>query len=155
MAPEKTPSAAAQAFIDESQAVVVKSERTQVNGLQAHRIIFDVTTEQSLIRVLSYFIQKEKTVYVFLGYTGQARFDGYFPVFDQTMGRFKNLTDSDKINVKVDRLAAKRTTTPGSLRHALRKFGGLEDKSQALAIINGMKLDDALPGNTLIKVVVK
>jgi hypothetical protein len=71
------------------------------------------------------------------------------------MGRFKNITDSDKINVKVDRLPAKRTTTPGILRQALRKFGGLEDKWQALAIINGMKLDDALPGNTLIKVVVK
>jgi predicted Zn-dependent protease len=155
MAPEKTPSAAADAFINESKAVVAKSERTQVNGMQAHRIISDVTTEQGLIRVLSYFIQKEKTVYVFLGYTGQARFDGYFSVFDQTMGRFKNLTDANKINVKPDRLAVKRTTTQGSLRQALGKFGRPEDKWEALAIINGMKLDDAVPGNTIIKVVVK
>jgi predicted Zn-dependent protease len=155
MAPEKSPSAAADAFINESKAVVVKSERTQVNGLQAHRIISDITTEQGLIRVLSYFIQKEKSVYVFLGYTEQARFAGYFPVFDQTMGRFKNLTDANKINVKADRLAVKRSTTPGSLRQALRKFGGPENKWEALAIINGMKLDDALPGNTIIKVVVK
>jgi predicted Zn-dependent protease len=104
---------------------------------------------------LSYFIQKERTVYVFLGYTGQARFDGYFSVFDQTMGRFKNLTDVNKINVKPDRLAVKRTTTRGSLRQALGKFGRPEDKWEALAIINGMKLDDAVPGNTIIKVVVK
>lgn len=155
MAPEKSPSAAAQAFIKESKAVVVKSERTQVNGLQAQRMVSDITTEQGLIRVLSYFIQKEKTVYVFLGYTEQARFDGYFSVFDQTMGRFKNLTDSGKINVKADRLALKRTTTQGSLRQALRKFGEPEDKGEALAIINGMKLDDAVPGKTIIKVVVK
>jgi predicted Zn-dependent protease len=155
MAPEKTPSAAADAFINESKAVVVKSESTQVNGMQAHRIISDITTEQGLIRALSYFIQKEKTVYVFLGYTGQARFDGYFPVFEQTMGRFKNLTDSNKINVKADRLAVKRTTTKGSLRQALRKFGEPEDKWEALAIINEMKLDDTLPSNTIIKVVVK
>jgi predicted Zn-dependent protease len=155
MAPEKSPSAAADAFINESKAVVVKSERTQVNGMQAQRIISDVTTEQGLIRVLSYFIQKDKTVYVFLGYTGQAQFDGYFPVFDQTMGRFKNLTDSGKINVKADRLAVKRTTTQGSLRQALQKFGVPQDKLEAQAIINGMKLDDALPGNTIIKVVVK
>ena len=155
MAPEKSPSAAADAFINENKAVVVKSESTQVNGLQAHRIISDITTEQGLIRVLSYFIQKENTVYVFLGYTGQARFDGYFPVFDQTMGQFKNLTDSNKINVKADRLAEKRTTTRGSLRQALQKFGEPEDKWEALAIINGMKLDDSLPGNIIIKVVVK
>jgi predicted Zn-dependent protease len=155
MAPEKTPSAAADAFINESKGVVVKSERTQVNGMQAHRIISDVTTEQGLIRVLSYFIQKEKTVYVFLGYTGQAQFSGYFPVFDQTMSRFKNLTDLNKINVKADHLAVKRTTTQGSLRQALQKFGGPEDKWEALAIINGMKLGDAVPGNTIIKLVVK
>jgi predicted Zn-dependent protease len=155
MAPEKTPSAAAQAFINESKAVVVKSENTQVNGMPAHRIIADITTEQGLIRALSYFIQKEKSVFVFLGYTGQARFDGYFPVFDQTMSRFKNLTDSNKINVIADRLAAKRTATKGSLRQALQKFGQPEGKWEALAIINGMKLDDALPGNTLLKVFVK
>ena len=154
-APEKTPSAAADAFLKESKAVVVKSERAQVNGMQAHRIISDITTEQGLIRALSYFIQKEKTVYVFLGYTGQARFDGNFPVFDQTMSRFKNLTDLNKINVRAERLDVKKTTGPGSLRQALRKFGQPEGRWEALAIVNGMKLDDTVPGNTLIKVIVK
>jgi predicted Zn-dependent protease len=155
MAPEKTPAAAAKAFLNESQAVVVKSESTQVNGMQAQRIISDVTTEQGVIRVLSYFIQKDGTVYVFLGYTGQARFDGYFSVFDQTMGRFRNLTDASKINVRAERLAVKRTTAQGSLRQALRNFGAPENKWESLAIVNGMKLDDAVPGNTIIKVVVK
>jgi len=41
------------------------------------------------------------------------------------------------------------------LRQAIRKFGGPQDKLEALAIINGMKLDDALLSNTFIKVVVK
>lgn len=155
MAPEKTPSAAANAFINESKAVVIKSGSTKVNGMPAHRIIADITTEQGTIRVMSYFIQKEKTVYVFLGYTEQARFDSYSSVFDQTIGRFKNLTDSNKINVKADRLALKKTTTQGSLRQALGKFGRPEVKLEDLAIINGMKLDDAVPHNTIIKVVVK
>jgi len=155
MAPEKSPSAAADAFVNESKAVVLKSEKTQVNGMQAHRIISDVTTEQGIIRVMSYFIQKDKTVYVFLGYTEQTRFDGYFSVFDQTMSRFKKLTDSNKINVKPDRLVLKKTTGQGSLRQAFQKFNVPEDKWEAMAIINGMKLDDAIPGNTIIKVVVK
>lgn len=155
MAPEKSPSTAADAFVNESKAVVVKSEKTKVNGMQAHRIISDVTTEQGIIRVMSYFIQKDKTVYVFLGYTEQARFASYFSVFDQTMSRFKKLTDSNKINVKPDRLALKRTTTQGSLRNVLRKFGQPEDQWEALAILNGMKLDDVVPGNTIIKVIVK
>jgi len=155
MAPGKNPSAAANAFINESKAVVVKSESTRVNGMTAHRIVSDVTTEQGVIRVMSYFIQKGQTVYAFLGYTEQSRFDGYSSVFEQTMGRFNNLTDSRRINVKADRLDVKRTTTQGSLRQALRKFGEPENQGEALAIINGMKLDDAVPRNTFLKVVVK
>ena len=155
MAPEKTPSSAADAFLKESQAVVAKSESTRVNGMQAHRIISDVTTEQGVIRVMSYFIQKGQTVYAFLGYTEQSRFSGYSSVFEQTMGRFDNLTDSRKINVKPDRLDVKRTTSQGSLRQALQRFGEPANQGEALAIINGMKLDDAVAGNTYLKVVVK
>jgi predicted Zn-dependent protease len=154
-APEKTPSAAANAFINESKAAVVRSESTKVNGMPAHRLISDVTTEQGVIRVMSYFIQKGPTVYAFLGYTEQVRFDGYSRVFDQTMGRFNNLTNSSKINVKADRLDIRRTTTQGSLRQALGKFGGSAAKLEDLAILNGMKLDDAVPGNTILKFVVK
>jgi len=154
-APEKTPSAAANAFINESKAAVVKSESTKVNGMPAHRLISDVTTEQGAIRVMSYFIQKGQAVYAFLGYTEQARFDGYSRVFDQTMGRFNNLTDSGKINVKPERLDVRRTTTQGSLRQALGRFGGSAAKLEDLAILNGMKLDDAVPGNAFLKVVVK
>ena len=155
MAPEKSPALAAQAFIDESKAAVAKSESTKVNGMTAHRIISDVTTDQGVIRVMSYFIQKGQTVYAFLGYTEQSRFNGYSSAFEQTMGRFNNLTDSRKINVKADRLDVKRTTNKGSLRQALRKFGEPENQGEALAIINGMKLDDTVPGNTFLKVVVK
>ena len=155
MAPEKTPAAAANAFVNESKASVVKSESAKVNGMPAQRMVSDVTTGQGVIRVMSYFIQKGQTVYVFLGYTEQSRFSGYSSVFEQTMGRFNNLTDSRKINVKADRLDVKRTTTRGSLRQALQKFGEPANQGEALAIINGMKLDDAVPGNTFLKVVVK
>jgi len=155
MAPEKTPAAAAQAFVKESQATVVKSESTKVNGMSAYRLVSDVTTEQGVIRIMSYFIQKGQTIYAFLGYSEQSRFSGYSSVFEQTMGRFQNLTDSAKINVKADRLDVRRTTSQGSLRQALQKLGQPANQGDALAIINGMKLDEAVPNNTYLKVVVK
>lgn len=154
-APEKSPSDAAAAFLKESRAVAVKSERTQVNGMPAQRLLCDATTEQGPVRALSYFIQKGNTVYVFLGYSGQSRFDGYFPAFDRTMTQFKNLTDSRKINVKPDRLTLKRTASTGSLRQALQRFGVPENQWEAVAIINGKKLDDAIPAKTLVKTVGK
>ncbi len=154
-APEKSPSDAAAAFVKESRAVVVNSERTQVNGMTAQRLVCDATTEQGLVRALSYFILKDGTVYVFLGYAGQAQFDSHFPVFDRTMTQFKNLTDPQKINVKADRLILKRTASGGNLRQALQRFGVPENQWEAVAILNGKKLDDALPANTLLKVVSK
>lgn len=155
MAPEKTPAAAAQAFVAESKASVLKSESARVNGMPAQRLISDITLEQGVIRVMSYFIQKGQTVYVFLGYTEQSRFNNYSSAFNQTMGQFNNLTASSKINVKPERLAVKRTTSRGSLRQALGKFGVPNSRLEDMAIINGMKLADAVPANTLLKVVVK
>jgi len=154
-APEQTAAAAAQAFVNESKAAVLKSEGTKVNGMTTHRIVSDITTEQGVIRVMSYFIQKGQAVYAFIGYTEQSRFNNYSSVFEQTMGRFNNLTDSRKINVKPDRLDVKRTSGQGSLRQALQRFGQPTNQGEALAIMNGMKLDDVVAGNTYLKVVVK
>lgn len=155
MAKENSPTVAANAFIANSKATVKKSETTRVNGLQAQRVISDITTDQGVISVSSYFIQKENTVYVFHGYTAQPQFNSYQPAFDQTMGQFKTLTDPNKINVKPNRLAIKRTQSQGTLRNALRQFGVPQDKMEEIAIMNGMNLDDSIPANTLIKLVVK
>jgi len=113
-----------------------------VAGFPSQRLTADVTTEQGVFRSLCYFIQKENAVYVFLGYAAQAQFDGYLSTFDQTMGQFRSLTDSKIINVKPDRLAIRTTSSQGSLRQALQRFGGPQEKGEALAILNGMKLDD-------------
>jgi len=155
MANEASPSAAANAFITSSKATVKQSEPTRVNGLQAHRVVSDLTTDQGVLSVSSYFIQKDNKVYTFHGYTGQAQFASYLPSFDQSMKQFKKLTDSRKINVKPEKLAVKTTRRQGTLKSVLQQYGVPEDKMEMLAIMNGMHLNDTVPANTLIKVVVK
>ena len=155
MAAEKTPAAAAEAFVTGTKATVVRSEGAQVGGFPARRVLADVATEQGSLRVLSYFIQKDDIVYAFLGYTAQAQFQAHASAFDQTMSRFANLTDQARINVKPERLAIKKTARQGSLRQALQGFGVAQDKLEAHAILNGMKLDDTVPAGTLVKTVVK
>ena len=155
LAAEKTPAEAAQAFVTGTKATVVRSEGAQVGGFPAQRVLADVATEQGSLRVLSYFIKKDDVVYAFLGYTAQAQFQAHASAFDQTMSRFANLTDPARINVKPERLAIKKTARQASLRHALQGFGVAQDKLEAHAILNGMKLDDDLPAGTLIKVVAK
>ncbi len=155
MAKEASPSAAASSFVTNSKAVVKSTEPIQVNGLPAHRVVSDITTEQGVISISSNFIQKDNKIYVFHGYTGQAQFNNYLPSFNQTMGQFKNLTDPSKISVKPDKLVIKKIQRQGTLRSALQQFGVPQDKLEETAIMNGMNLDDNVAANTLVKVVVK
>ena len=130
-----SPATAANDFIANSKATVIKSEGTKVNGLSAHRVTSDITSEQGVISILSYFIQLSNKIYVFHGYTAQAQFDSYFSAFSQTMKQFKRLTDTRKINVKPAHLKIKKTTSRGSLRKALQSFGVAQSKMEELAII--------------------
>ena len=116
-----------------------------MSGLAARRVVCDVATEQGVMRVLGYFIQKADVVYSFIGYAGQAQFDGYLGTFEQTMGRFRNLTDLARINVKPERLTIRATPRQVSLRQALQNFGVQQDELESHAILNGMGLDDAVP----------
>lgn len=155
MAKESSPEAAANAFVANAKAVVQQSEAIRVNGLPAHRVVSDVTTEQGVIRVASYFIQKDNAIYYFHGYSGQPQFANYQASFSQTMGQFKPLTDAAKINVLPNKLAVKKTGGQATLRSVFQQFGVPADKMEHLAIMNGMQLQDTVPANTLIKVVVK
>ncbi len=155
LAAEKTPSEAAQAFVAGTKATVVASQATQVNGLPVQRLVVDVATEQGAIRAMASFIQKDSLVYAFLGYTAQAQFNAHSAAFDQTLGQFKALTDAARINVAPARLAVRKTARQGSLRQALQGFGVAQDKLEAYAVLNGMKLDDTLPAGALVKTVAK
>lgn len=150
-----TPAEAAGAFVNETGASVLSSEALRVNGLPAQRMLCEVSTEQGVLRVLSCFIQKEQRLYAFLGYTAQAAFDGYQPSFEKSVGGFKNLTDSGRINVKPSRLALRKVQQKATLRQALQGFGVPNDRLEAYAILNGMNLEDPLPAGTLVKIAVQ
>ena len=152
---EASPAAAANNFTASSGTTVKKSEATRVNGLAAHRIISDITHEGAVYSFSSYFIQKDGKIFTFHGYTTQSQFNTYLPSFNQTMTRFKKLTNQSKINVKPARLVIKKTTSRTTLRKALQRFGVAQDKLEETAILNGLKLEDTLNANTLVKVVVK
>lgn len=155
IAKEATPEAAANSFTTSSSAVVKTSEAKRVNGLTARHVVSEITHEGAVYSFSSYFIQKDGKVFTFHGYTTQPQFDAYLPAFNQCMTQFKNLTDASKINVKPAKLVVKKTTSRTSVRNALSQFGVAQDKLEEIAILNGMKLDDTLDANTLVKVVEK
>ena len=155
LAPGASPKEVARKFIAETKAQVINSDAIKVNGLPAHRVTCDMKTQQGPIRIMSYFIQKDKHVYVFHGFTSQALFEKHTPVFKDTMGGFKNLTDRKRIDVEPDRLRIEATKADATLKEALRSLGVPDEDFEEMSLLNGKRLEDRIPAKTLIKLVKK
>lgn len=152
---EPSPREAARSFLSKTGALMVRSEGTLVNGLPSHRLISDLRTQKGTLRVMSFFIEKDRKIYVFHGVTPIERFQNYGGLFEHTMHQFKELTDPKKIDVKPDRIRIRATRTTDTLESALRSYGVPNEKLREMALLNGGSLNQTISANTLIKVVEK
>jgi predicted Zn-dependent protease len=146
---------AAKKFIAQTKAQVISSGAVGVNGLPSQRVLSDVRTDKGTIRVMSYFIEKDKKIFVFHGLTSSQKFQNVQALFEKTMGQFKTLSDPSRINVKPDRIRIRTAQTADTLENSLRSFGVPSDQINQTALLNGKQLNDRVPANTLIKVVEK
>ncbi|MBL7203173.1 MAG: M48 family metalloprotease [Desulfobacteraceae bacterium] len=153
LSPIDSPKKAAQTFVNESSAMVVSSERRNVNGLPAFRLVTKVRTSRGVLGIMSYFIQEGTRVYEFYGLAPERRFKGYSQVFQNTMERFKRLTDRRKLNVKPDRILVVRSPKAGTMEQVLRSLGAPEEKLNQWAIMNGKTLSEPVPSGMLLKIV--
>ncbi|MDI6755975.1 MAG: peptidase M48, partial [Thermodesulfobacteriota bacterium] len=145
----------ARAFISKTGALVIRSDTIQVNGLPSQRVMSEVRTQKGVYRLISYFIEKGRNVFVFHGLTFIDRFQNYGPLFDNTMRQFRELSDSKRIDVKPDRIRIRATRTSDRLENALRTLGVPNEKIKEIALLNGGDLSQVIPANTLLKVIEK
>jgi predicted Zn-dependent protease len=151
----RSPEAVARQFIAKSKARVIRFDAITVNGLPAQRLIAYINAQQGPLTMMAYFIHKDQHVYVFQGVTSQALFRGYRPTFAHTMGGFKTLSDPKRINVEPERIRMRSTARSATLQEALTTLGVQEKRLEEMALLNGKRLTDTIPVNTLLKVVMK
>ena len=151
----KSPKEAAATFVSKSEARLLSSDPVTVNGLSAYRLVSDIRSQQGYVRVMSYFISKDKYLYVFHGLCDPSVYPRYDDVFDGTMKRFKELSDPKKIKVQPDRISIRQAKSAGTLESALRSMGVPKDEVKQTALLNGMELSDPIKAGTLLKVVDK
>jgi predicted Zn-dependent protease len=142
-------------FIKNTQAKVDEQKDIKVNGLEAKRSITILAGQSGPLKVLSYFIQKEKYIYVFHGFTKQPLFNDFAASFEQPMAGFSLLTNRAKLATKPDRINIQKVKRSMTLEQAFKGFNVPADKMDELALVNGMKLSDNVAANTLIKTVRK
>jgi predicted Zn-dependent protease len=145
----------AKIFVSKTNANVIKSDAIQVNGLPTQRVISEIRTQKESYRLMSYFIEKGRHVFVFHGLTSIDRFQNYSQLFENMMRQFRELSDSRRINVRPDRIRIHATRTADTLENVLRSFGVQNEKLKEMALLNGRSLNQVIPANSLIKVVEK
>jgi len=146
---------AAAKFTQANGASVLASDPITVGGFPAHRVVSDVRGQSGTVRVVSYFIQKDKSVFYFHGISAPAAFDRHLHPFERTMRGFKQLTDPKRINVKPDRIQLRTIKASGTVESGLRSLGVPTKDLEDMALLNGMDLRDNLPANTLVKIIEK
>jgi predicted Zn-dependent protease len=150
-----SPEEAAREFVSETKASVIRTEALRVNGLASQRLHSEIRSQKGVYQLLSYFIEKDKRIFVFHGLTPNDRFQNYRALFDNTMRQFKDLTDPKRIHVEPDRIRIHNIKTAGPLENELRSHGVPNDKMKGLALLNGRDLNQVVPANSLLKVVEK
>jgi predicted Zn-dependent protease len=147
--------AAAQKIVEQYQLKVVDSGKDNVNGLPAVAVVGDQVNQQGQTgaRVLLYVIQHGQNMYAFLGASSVADFNGYGPLFKNTMTGFRQLDDPDKINRQAKRIRIKTVGQNTTLAQAFSSFNVNQKQMEELAVLNGMMLNDRVEKGTLIKVI--
>lgn len=147
--------AAAQTIVEQYQLKVVDSGKDNVNGMPAVVVVGDQVNQQGQTgaRVLLYVIQHGQNMYAFLGASSVADFNGYGPLFKNTMTGFRQLDDPDKINRQAKRIRIKTVGQNSTLAQAFSSFNVNQKQLEELAVLNGMMLNDRVEKGTLIKVI--
>ena len=156
---EKTPEAAEQKALKDLNLTLSDTKNTTVNGLPAIATVSQQvsqnqqTGEQQTIKVMSYFISYNGSVYVFHGVAADANFNNYLPSFQTSMENFGKLTDPSKLNVKPKRIKIQSVRRSGTLADAFNYFGVPQAQMDELALLNDMALTDKVSQGKLIKII--
>ncbi|MFQ5708506.1 MAG: M48 family metalloprotease [bacterium] len=155
LAEQSTARGAAETFVANSKGRVVQSDHTRVHGLRTEIRVTDVENRQGSARVLSYFIERGNSVYVFHGFTSPAKFDKYRSTFKHTMSNFDRLKNRAAKTAKPTRLRIVKVRKGGSLKSVLSRLSQKGTNLEELAIINGKLLTDRVKPGDRVKVLKK
>ena len=150
---EKSPEQAARKFVQKNRARLMASDRKNINGLSAVRTVSRIMTNQGTLEIMSGYVQKGAKVYEFHGLAPEKVFRSYQPVFQNTMGGFRKLTNKRMLNRKSFRIQVAPVPRTSTVKQALKALGAPDGKLQAWAVMNGKALGEKVQSGTLLKIV--
>ncbi|MFH5830946.1 M48 family metalloprotease [Halalkalibaculum sp. DA384] len=142
-------------FLNQEGITTLGKSNTQSNGLAAFRAEATGQTEDGTqLKFYLYAIEYGGSIYRFLNYTTVEKYETYASRFDEITSEFRELTDSDILNIQPVRLQAVKASRSGTFQSFLP--GNLESFSitvspEDLAIMNQVGLDEQIDAGTWLK----
>jgi predicted Zn-dependent protease len=159
MAQQKTLEEAAQKNLNDLKLDVLDSKRTTVNGFPAIAAISQQVSQnqqtgaQQVIKVMSYLIQDNNSIFIFHGVSDDANFNNYYRIFESTMSNFSRLTEPAKLNVKPKRIKIVQVPATNTLSQTFKSLKVPESQMKELALLNNIELTDQVAKGKLIKII--
>lgn len=151
MAPGRSARAAAQQLSQVPGLQVTQSGPTQVNGLNAYVVQGTGRTQQGEVALVDYFIEHGGRVYSFMAYTAAQRLPAYASLFRSTLGGSQPLTDPRLLNVQPARLTLVEARRSGAFQSFLPERLPRGLRSEDLAILNQVRLEETIPAGKKLK----
>jgi predicted Zn-dependent protease len=161
VAPQKTLEEAGQKTLADLKLTVLDSKNTEVNGFPAIAAISQQvsqnqqTSQQQVIKVMSYMIEYEGSILVFHGISGEENFNSYYQTFESTMSNFDRLTETGKLNVQPEKIKIAKVKSSGTLADAFKSYKVEDSRFKELALLNNLELNDRVEEGRLFKVISK
>ena len=158
---EKGADAVAQKTISDLQLNLIDKSNVNLNGLNTVVTISEQVSQndagqEQVLKILSYFIEKDAMVYTFHGLCLDANFNGYKPAFESTMKNFARLTNASKLNVQPNRIKVISINSASvSLKDAFAYYKVPQNRFEEMALLNNRELTDKLKRGDLIKILGK
>ena len=159
MAQQKTLEEAAQKNLTDLNLTVLDSKRTTINGFPAIAAISQQVSQdtqtgaQQVIKVMSYLIQDNNSIFVFHGVSDDVNFNTYYRVFESTMTNYSRLTEPAKLNVKPKRIKVVQAPAAGTLSQTFKTLKVPESQMKELALLNNIELTHQVVKGKLIKII--
>jgi predicted Zn-dependent protease len=146
-----TPAAASNEFKQSGGVQVLDEQFGTVSGFDAVRLRSNVQTDNATLGVLSYFIAKDQTVYVFHGYSDASRFGTYLNTFDNTFSGFSDLNDPTILGVQPYLVDAFQALQSAPFSALVTPNSGANMDVESLAILNQVETGSTIPAGTFLK----
>jgi predicted Zn-dependent protease len=153
LAPQGTPSAAANQFFSQPGLRRGNPWRGEISGMEAVAAEFQVQQQQGILQGLAAFVEHGGRTYQLLGYSAANRWSRFDQPITSSVNTFQRVRDPSVLNVEPRRIDVVQLPEAMTLRDFARRYPSTVDLT-TLALINQVDADTRLERGLAVKRVV-